>query len=44
MGEKLGHLKPELLWNHFEEICGIPHPSRKEEKLAEYVVSFAKKK
>ena len=43
MGEKLGHLKPELLWNHFEEICKIPHPSRKEAKLAEYVVSVAKK-
>lgn len=42
MGEKLGHLKPELLWNHFEEICKIPHPSRKEEKLAQYIVSFAK--
>ncbi len=43
MGEKLGQLKPELLWNHFEEICKIPHPSRKEEKLAQYIVSFAKK-
>ncbi len=42
MGEKLGHLKPELLWNHFEEICKIPHPSKKEEKLAQYIVSFAK--
>jgi dipeptidase D len=43
MGEILGQLKPELLWNHFEEICRIPHPSRKEDKLAEYVVSVAKK-
>ncbi|MCX6167821.1 MAG: aminoacyl-histidine dipeptidase [Ignavibacteriales bacterium] len=43
MGEVLGQLKPELLWNHFEEICRIPHPSRKEEKLAQYIVSFAKK-
>ncbi|MFA7228752.1 MAG: aminoacyl-histidine dipeptidase [Melioribacteraceae bacterium] len=43
MGEVLGNLKPELLWKHFEEICRIPHPSRKEAKLAEYVVSFAKK-
>jgi dipeptidase D len=43
MGEILGHLKPELLWNHFEEICRIPHPSRKEEKIAQYIVSFAKK-
>ena len=43
MGEKLGHLKPELLWNHFEEICRIPHPSKKEEKLAQYIVAFAEK-
>ncbi len=43
MGEILGQLKPELLWNHFEEICRIPHPSRNEAKLAEYVVSVAKK-
>ncbi len=43
MGEVLGNLKPELLWKHFEEICGIPHPSRKEAKLAEYIVSVAKR-
>ena len=43
MGEILGQLKPELLWNHFEEICKIPHPSRKEAKLADYVVSVAKR-
>ncbi|MDH7604456.1 MAG: aminoacyl-histidine dipeptidase [Melioribacter sp.] len=43
MGEILGHLKPSLLWNHFEEICKRPHPSRKEEKVAEYVISIAKK-
>lgn len=39
----LGNLKPELLWKHFEEICNRPHPSRKEQKIAEYVVSVAKK-
>lgn len=43
MGKVLGNLKPELLWHHFEELCSIPHPSRKEEKIAEYVVSVAKK-
>lgn len=42
MGEVLGHLKPELLWNHFEEICKRPHPSRKEKLLASYIVDFAK--
>jgi len=43
MGDKLGHLKPVSLWNHFEEICKRPRPSRKEELVAEYVVSVAKK-
>ncbi len=43
MGKVLTSLKPELLWKHFEEICNIPHPSRKEEQLAEYVVSVGKK-
>ncbi len=39
MGSVLGHLKPELVWYHFEEICKYPRPSKKEEKIAEYVVS-----
>ena len=43
MGEILGQLKPNLLWNHFEELCKIPRPSRKEEKVAQYVISVAKK-
>jgi len=43
MGQKLGNLKPELLWNHFEEICNIPRPSRKEQKVVQYVISVAKK-
>lgn len=43
MGEILGQLKPNLLWNHFEELCAIPRPSRKEEKVAQYVISVAKK-
>ncbi len=43
MAEVLSNLNPHLLWKHFEEICGIPRPSRKEEKVAQYVVSFAKK-
>lgn len=43
MGSVLGHLKPELVWNHFEEICKYPRPSKKEEKIAEYVVSVGKR-
>jgi len=43
MGNVLGHLKPELVWNHFEEICKYPRPSKKEEKIAAHIVSVGKK-
>jgi len=43
MGNILGHLQPQLIWNHFEEICKYPRPSKKEEKIAEYVVSVGKR-
>lgn len=43
MGSVLGHLTPELVWYHFEEICKYPRPSKKEEKIAEYVVSVGKR-
>ena len=43
MGKALNGLKPEKLWNHFEEMCNIPHPSRHEAALAAYIVAFAKK-
>ena len=36
-------LKPELVWKYFEEISQIPRCSKHEEKVAEYVVSIAKK-
>ena len=39
----LGNLKPAAIWNHFEEMCAIPHPSKHEEAMREYVVNFAKK-
>lgn len=36
------NLKPKLLWKHFDEICKIPHCSKHEEKIREYIVNFAK--
>jgi len=36
-------LKPTVLWNKFSDICSIPHPSKKEEKLVNYIKEFAKK-
>ncbi len=42
MGSVLGHLKPEIVWNQFEEICKYPRPSKKEEKIAQYIFEFGK--
>ncbi|MBW6501266.1 MAG: aminoacyl-histidine dipeptidase [Bacteroidales bacterium] len=36
-------LKPETLWSYFHDITRIPHPSKKEEKIVEYVREFGKK-
>ena len=38
----LNNLKPEIVWNYFEEICQIPRPSKKEEKIRKYLVAFGK--
>jgi len=36
-------LQPQLLWKHFDKICSIPHPSKHEEKILNYLIDFAKK-
>ncbi|MDE7074935.1 MAG: aminoacyl-histidine dipeptidase [Odoribacter sp.] len=36
-------LKPEAVWNYFEEICQIPRPSRKEEKIGAWLMDFARR-
>ena len=35
-------LEPKPVWNYFHEITQIPRPSKKEKKIAEFVVKFAK--
>jgi len=42
MTSVLGHLEPKSVWKYFEEICKIPRPSKKEEKIIAYLVDFAK--
>ena len=39
--EILSGLKPEMVWSYFEEICKIPRPSRREEKIAAWLMDFA---
>jgi dipeptidase D len=42
MTKVLNDLKPASLWNHFEDLCAIPHPSKHEEKIREHIVAWAK--
>jgi dipeptidase D len=37
------NLEPKLVWNYFYEITRIPRPSRKEQKIVEYVKEFGKR-
>ena len=35
-------LEPKQLWNYFHEITQIPHPSKREAKLADYIAKFGR--
>ncbi|HZL11382.1 MAG TPA: aminoacyl-histidine dipeptidase [Prolixibacteraceae bacterium] len=39
---RLTKLIPQPLWNYFEDICQIPRPSKKEEKIIGFLLDFAK--
>ncbi|MHC1778599.1 MAG: aminoacyl-histidine dipeptidase [Lentimicrobium sp.] len=43
MSKELDQLKPSRLWHYFQEICKIPRPSKKEEKIAAFIVAFGEK-
>ncbi|OBU18852.1 cytosol nonspecific dipeptidase [Photobacterium aquimaris] len=38
---EITQLSPKAVWHFFDKICSIPHPSKYEEQLAQYIVSFA---
>jgi dipeptidase D len=36
-------LQPKQLWNYFHDITQIPHPSKKEKRMVDYIAAFGKK-
>lgn len=40
---KISELEPKEVWKYFIEITKIPRPSKKEEKIAKYLIDFANK-
>ena len=43
MTAEIRNLQPNALWNNFADINTIPRPSKKEDKIREFMVSFGKK-
>ncbi|MDG3087309.1 aminoacyl-histidine dipeptidase [Vibrio hannami] len=41
---EISNLAPKTLWQFFDKICSIPHPSKHEEALAKYIVEWAEDK
>lgn len=41
---ELKDLKPQIVFHYFEEVCKVPRPSKKEEKIRAYLIDFAEKK
>jgi len=39
---KLNNLQPTLIWQYFEDICQVPRPSKKESKIRNFLLNFAK--
>jgi dipeptidase D len=39
----LNKLSPQPLWSYFEDICQVPRPSKKEEKIRRFLLDFAEK-
>ena len=39
---KISEIQPAEIWKYFDEITQIPRPSKKEEKIIQYLLDFAK--
>lgn len=39
----LSNLEPKVVWDYFEDICQIPRPSKKEEKIIKFLLDFGAK-
>ncbi len=42
--EKLSMNAPGRVWEYFEQICQIPRPSKKEDKILKFLIDFAQSK
>ncbi len=43
MSEKIAQLEPQLLWKNFSMLNAVPRPSKKEERVIEFMMNFGQK-
>ena len=43
MSSSIRQLEPTSLWNHFSDLNAVPRPSKKEERVIQFMVDFGKK-
>ena len=43
MSQEIRNLEPKALWNNFADLNAIPRPSKKEEKVRQFMVDFGEK-
>ncbi|WP_339660918.1 aminoacyl-histidine dipeptidase [uncultured Polaribacter sp.] len=43
MSQDIRNIEPKTVWNHFADLNAVPRPSKKEEKIIQFMVDFGKK-
>jgi len=43
MSKAVRSLEPKVVWNHFADLNAVPRPSKKEERVIQFIVDFGKK-
>ena len=43
MSQEVRNLEPKQLWNKFADLNAVPRPSKKEERVIQFMVDFGKK-
>ncbi|EAQ42036.1 aminoacyl-histidine dipeptidase [Polaribacter sp. MED152] len=42
MNQDIRNIAPEIVWNHFADLNAVPRPSKKEERVIQFMVDFGK--
>ena len=42
MSQEIRNIAPKIVWNHFADLNAVPRPSKKEERVIQFMVDFGK--